>query len=232
LLESDVPLRVASLDLRIAELRAQRDGAEVRASFDGTVYKTAARSGERVRSGDAVVWFADLERPRVRANVDQVDLGRVRVGQKARITSNAYRDRSWSAEIEELIPNVVKKQSRFVAEVLAPVAAPATGLLPGMSVDVEIVVDAVPDALQIPSEALFRDEEGAFVYRVDDDRVRVTRVLVGRSTVGSVEVLRGLSEGDRVVLGPVTLGDGALVKSEQSKPSVPKQPPVGARDGD
>ena len=127
-----------------------------------------------------MVWFADLERPRVRANVDQVDLGRVRVGQKARITSNAYRDRSWSAEIEELIPNVVKKQSRFVAEVLAPVAAPATGLLPGMSVDVEIVVDAVPDALQIPSEALFRDEEGAFVYRVDDDRVRVTPRLGGK----------------------------------------------------
>ena len=227
-LESEVPLRIASLDLRIAELRAQRDGAEVRADFDGTVYKTAARSGERVRSGDAVVWFADLERPRVRANVDQVDLGRVRVGQTIQITSNAYPGRSWSAEIEELIPNVVKKQSRFVAEALAPVRAPATGLLPGMGVDVEIAVDSVPDALQIPSEALFSDEAGAFVYRLDDDRVHVTRVALGRSTVDSVEVLEGLSERDRVVLGPVTLRDGERVTWVESA----RRPPlVGARQG-
>ena len=227
-LESEVPLRIASLDLRIAELRAQRDGAEVRADFDGTVYKTAARSGERVRSGDAVVWFADLTRPRVRANVDQVDLGRVRVGQTIQITSNAYPGRSWSAEIEELIPNVVKKQSRFVAEALAPVRAPATGLLPGMGVDVEIAVDSVPDALQIPSEALFSDEAGAFVYRLDDDRVHVTRVALGRSTVDSVEVLEGLSERDRVVLGPVTLRDGARVTWVES---ARRPPQVGARDG-
>ena len=224
-LEAEVPLRTAALDLRIAELRAQRDGAEVRASFDGTVYKTSARPGERVRSGDAVVWFADLTRPRVRANVDQVDLGRVRIGQVVQITSNAYPDRTRSAEIEQLIPNVVKKQSRFVAEALAPVAAPATGLLPGMGVDVEIAVDAVPDALQIPSDALLRDGEGSFVYRVDGDRVRVRRVLVGRSTVGSVEVVEGLAAGDQVVVGPFSLRDGERV-------TLAKTPQVGARDGD
>ena len=211
-LESEVPLRVASLELRIADLRAKRDGAELRAPFDGIVYQTSAKRGQRVRSGDAVVWFADLERLRVRANIDQVDLGRVGIGQEIRISSNAYPGRSWSAHIEELIPNVVKKQSRHVAEALAKIEPPAAGLVPGMNVDVEIAVLAVSRALQVPSEAIFTDERGAFVYRLEDDRVRRTRVSVGRSTLDTIEIEAGLAANDRVVVGPVAgLRDGERV---------------------
>jgi len=225
-LSSEVPLRVASLDLRIAELRAKSAGSEVRAQFDGTVYRAAAKPGQRVRSGDPVVWFADLARPRVRVNVDQVDLGRVKVGQPVQITSNAYPEKSWSARIEQLIPNVVKKESRRVAEALAEVEAPASGLLPGMSVDVEIAIKTVSDAIQVPSEAIYTDELGAFVYRVDGDRVNVTRVAVGRSGLDSVEIMGGLAAQDRVVVGRAAgLRDGERIDAALV-------PAVGARDGD
>ena len=213
-LQSEVPLRVASLDLRITELRAQRDGAQVRAAFDGVVYKTAAKRGQRVRSGDAIVWFADLKRLRVRVNVDQVDLGRVQLGQRVRITSNAYPGRAWSARIEQLIPNVVKKESRFVAEALAQVEPPVAGLVPGMSVDIEVAIEAVSDALQIPSEAIFADERGSFVYRVAEDRVHRTRVEVGRSTVDAIEIVAGLEAGARIV----TPGASARALLAQSCP--------------
>ena len=52
----------------------------MRAPFAGTIYKTQAKKGEMVRLGDPLLWLADLEHLRVRANVDQVDLGRVRAG--------------------------------------------------------------------------------------------------------------------------------------------------------
>lgn len=231
-LRSEVPLRVASLDLRIAELRAQRDGAELRAAFDGIVYKTDAKRGQQVRAGDAIVWFADLERLRIRANIDQVDLGRVRVGQALRITSNAYPGRSWPAQIVELIPNVVKKQSRFVAEALATVEPPAAGLMPGMMVDLEIAIEAVPDALQVPSEAILSDERGAFVYRLEEGRLRQTRVELGRSTALNSEVVAGLADGDLVVIGsPVGLRDGepaeprfVQLADSPNPPNAPGQP--------
>lgn len=211
-LEREVPLRVASLRLRIAELTAQRDEAEVRAPFAGTVYRTDAKRGEAVRVGDRVLWFADLERLQVRANVDQVDLGSVGVGQIVRISSNAYPDRSWSATVSEMIPNVVMKQSRYVAEGLARVAPPTDGLVPGMTVDVEVTAEAVADALQLPSDAVFNDAAGTFVYRVNDNRVHQTRVSVGRTTVTTVEILSGVDEDDEVVVGPVSgLEDGAKV---------------------
>ena len=77
-----MPLRVAALDKRIAELRAQQQASVVRAPFAGTIYKTQAKKGEMVRLGDPLLWLADLEHLRVRANVDQVDLGRVSPGSR------------------------------------------------------------------------------------------------------------------------------------------------------
>ncbi len=208
-LETEVPLRVEALDHEIAEWEARRSASEVRAPFAGTVYRTDAKRGQTVQLGDPVLHFADLQRLRIRANVDQVDLGRVEVGQPVRIASNAYPGRTWKARMAEIVPNVVLKESRRVAEGLAEVAPPSEGLVPGMTVDVEILVDASPGALQVPAEAVFSDAAGSFVYLVDEGRIRETRVRLGRSTVATVEVIEGLSEEDPVVLGPlVDLKDG------------------------
>ena len=139
-LEHDVPLRVAALDMRIAELRAQREASVVRAPFAGTIYKTQAKKGEMVRLGDPLLWLADLEHLRVRANVDQVDLGRVRPGQPIRVTANAFPGRAWTGTVSDVVPHVVVKESRSVSEGLARLDPPTDGLVPGMTVDVEIVV--------------------------------------------------------------------------------------------
>lgn len=215
-LERDVPLRVGSLDLRIQELQGQLEAAVVRAPFAGTVYDTAVKRDQTLRAGDPVLHFADLDRLRVRANVDQVDLGRVAVGQEVHIGSNAYPQREWAARISELIPHVVLKDSRFVAEALAAVQPPATGLVPGMTVDVDVLVDSVPDALQVPAEAIFVDDEGSYVYRIEGNRVHRVPVAVGRSTAATVEVTEGLRPQDRVAVGAVEgLVDGARVEVKQ-----------------
>ena len=214
-LEHDVPLRVKSLDHRISELEARSQAAVVKAPFAGTVYRTDAKRGETVRVGDRVLYFADLDRLRVRANVDQVDLGRVKVDQPVRIASNEYPGRLWQARMAELIPNVVLKESRRVAEGLAEVTPPSEGLVPGMTVDVEILVDASPQALQVPVEAVFSRPGGSFVYRLEEGRVHETPVRIGRSTVSTVEILEGLDPEDVVILGPLAgLEDGDAVNAK------------------
>jgi RND family efflux transporter MFP subunit len=214
-LEREVPLRAASLQLQIQELRAQRDAATVTAPFEGTVYRTSFKKGEIVRIGDPILWLADLSKLRVRTNVDQVDLGRVRPGQRIRITSNAYPKRSWSAVVSELVPHVVVVDNRSVSEGLALVQPPTGGLVPGMNVDVDIIVDEVSDALRVPATAVYSADGAPFVYRVARGRVQRTPVVLGRSSVTAVEILDGL-EVDDVVVAVTTngLSDGSRVDAE------------------
>ena len=213
-LEEEVPLRVASLDLRIEELEAQQASAEVRAPFDGTVYRTVRRKGQAVQVGDPILWIADLERLRVRANIDQVDLGRVKAGQRVRITSNAFSDRSWSGLVSEVTPHVVVRESRSISEGLARVEPPTEGLVPGMNVDVEIVVAESARALQVPAEAVFREGGTPFVFRIQRGRARRSPVTLGLETVTAVEVVEGLEPDDRVVVGPLRgIEDGDRVEA-------------------
>jgi HlyD family secretion protein len=211
-LEVQVPLQVSSLDLRIEELEAQKESAVVRARFAGTVYRTVAEKGEMVRVGDPILRIADLDRLRVRANIDQVDLGRVHEGQAVTIMANAFPGRSWSGRVTEVVPNVVVKANRSVSESLAAIEPPTNGLVPGMTVDVEILVAAAADVLQIPTEAIFMQGSDPFVYRLTGHRVDVTPIQIGLTSVTAAEITGGLAEGDVVVLGPVRgLEDGMRV---------------------
>ena len=221
-LKREVPLRVASLDLRIQDLSAQREAATLEAPFSGTVYRTEFKKGEMVHIGDPILWLADLTRLRVRANIDQVDLGRVRAEQRMRITSNAYPDRSWSARVSELVPHVIVRDNRSVSEGLALVDPPTDGLVPGMNVDVDVIVDDVPDALQIPATAVYTEDGRPFVYRIAEGRALWTPVTLGRSSIGAVEILGGLQVKDQVIVGSSNgLRDGSRVEA--------KTPNVAAR---
>jgi HlyD family secretion protein len=216
-LEHEVPLRLASLDLRIKELEAQLEGAVVTAPVTGTIYRTDAKAGKMVQAGELIMWIADLERLRVRANVDQVDLGRVAANQSVRILTNAFPGRSWHGQVTEVVPHVKMKDNRAVSEALVVVTPPAEGLVPGMTVDVEIVVAEAEGALQVPAEAIFHNGTGQFVYRVDGGRVREAPVRVGLASASAAEVAEGLEAGDFVVLGPVQgLRDGMRVNARRS----------------
>ncbi|MGH7786022.1 MAG: efflux RND transporter periplasmic adaptor subunit [Candidatus Binatia bacterium] len=219
-LERDVPLRVASLESRIKELRSQRDATAVRAPFGGTVYKTQVKKGAMVRLGDLLLQIADLEHLRVRANIDQVDLGRVQPGQPVRVSANAFPGRTWSGVMTEIVPNVVVKESRSVAEALARLEPPMDGLVPGMTVDVEIVVAEAADALQVPADAVTTQAGASTVYRLDGNRVRILPVQLGLTSVTASQITSGLAEGDLVVIGPVeALHDGMRVEAMPNAPA-------------
>ena len=212
-LAREVPLRLDSLDLRIRELSGQQRAAEMAAPVSGTVYRTDAKKGQMVRVGDPLLAVADLGRLRVRTNVDQVDLGRVRPGARVQVTSNAYPGRSWNGRVSDVVPHVVVKESRAVSESLAVLEPPTEGLVPGMTVDVEIIVAESPDAVQVPADAVVSRGGGLLVFKLDGSRVRAMPVKLGLSSVTATEVLEGLSPGDLVVVGGAQgLEDGASVE--------------------
>lgn len=212
-LSREVPLRLDALDLRIRELSEQQRAAQTASPVSGTVYRTDAKKGQMVRAGDPLLAIADLAHLRVRANVDQVDLGRVGPGARVHVTSNAYPGRSFAGRVSEVVPSVVVKESRAVSETLAVLDPPTGGLVPGMTVDLEIIVAESPDTLQVPADAVVRRGSETLVFKVDGSRVRATPVRVGLSSVTAAQVLEGLAAGDLVVVGgDQGLEDGARVE--------------------
>ena len=99
--------------------------------------------------------------------------------QRMRITSNAYPDRSWSARVSEVVPHVVVRDNRSVSEGLALVDPPTDGLVPGMNVDVDIIVTKSADALQVPAAAVYTENGSPFVYRIAEGRALWTPVTLG-----------------------------------------------------
>ena len=118
--------------------------------------------------------------------------------------------------------NVVVKESRAVSESLAVLDPPNDGLVPGMTVDVEIIVAEAPDAIQVPADAVVSRGGETLVYKLDGSRVRATPVKIGLASVTATEVLEGLAPGDVVVVvGAQGLVDGARVDVRRADARAP-----------
>lgn len=222
--------RRATLDLKRAGLDAERARNEVRAleekvrsadvtaPADGTLYLLPVRVGQYVIVGDLVAELADLRRMRLRAFVDEPELGRVAQGQAVEITWDAAPGRSWTGRTEQIPKTVVARGARSVGEVVCSVENEKLELLPNINVNVRIRVGQRTGALVVPRAAVRGEGADRFVYVVEGDRLRKRPIRLGVAGTAMYEVLEGLAEGDRVaVSSEVVLRDGMEVRAVEQK---------------
>ena len=220
----------ASLDEKSDSLRAQEAEEEVHllenklrsatvtSDVDGTLYSFPLREGDFVRVGDVLAEIADLRKVRLRAFVDESDLGQLKQDQDVKITWDAIPDMQWNGKTQQIPRQVLTRGTRSVGEVLCSVNNDKLELLPNVNVDVRILVQQSRDALVIPRGAV-RTEQGAhFAYVLDGDRLRRHEVSLGIANSTSYEVVSGLSEGDLVALSSnADLHDGSQVRPSETK---------------
>jgi HlyD family secretion protein len=161
-----------------------------------------------------VIEILDNDSIYVSAPLDEVDVGRVRVGPPVRITLDAYPGRSFPGHVARVAPYVLdlEEQNRTVEiEVEFDDAGFASTLLPGTSADVEVILDEVHDVLRIPSYALV---EGKRVLVVRDGVLVAVEVETGLSNWQFTEVRGGLSADELVVvsLDRVEVQEGAITE--------------------
>jgi RND family efflux transporter MFP subunit len=184
----------------------------VRAPSDGLVYNLPRRIGESVEEGQLVASVADPDRLRVRVRVDQPDLPRVAVGQRLVVTFDGLPERKWGGRVTLVSPGLRSVEGRQVGEVLGEIADPTSQLPPNASVNVQIVVGEKKAALVVPRGALNHDGEKRFVWLLQNGRARRRDVGVGLIGLTEVEIVKGLSEGERVLMaGAVPLSEGLRV---------------------
>ena len=184
--------------------------------FAGMAYNLPVKKDTFVAAGDLLVQVADLHRVRVRAFVDEPEIGRLQKGQPVEITWDALPGRSWKGNIEYLPTNVVQHGTRMVGEVTCVLDNSDLKLLPNTNVAVAVIQARHDNALTVPREAVRQDADGKYVFLVDGGKLRRRNVQTGVSNLTRVEITSGLPDDAVIVLGAVNiqpLRDGMPVKN-------------------
>jgi len=197
--------QVSVSESRIDAARATLERTLLRAPFAGTVAEINGEIGEFVTPSPVgiptppAVDVVDSSCIYITAPIDEVDAPRVREGMPARVTLDAFRDRSFKAHVRRVAPYVIdtEKQARTV-EVEAEIDELGDALLlPGYSADVEVILAERADVLRVPTRALI---EGKRVYVLEDGTVRSREVTTGIGNWEFTEVTAGIDAGARVVV--------------------------------
>ncbi|HEU4413397.1 MAG TPA: efflux RND transporter periplasmic adaptor subunit [Candidatus Angelobacter sp.] len=213
---------VAKVEASAAEARAAYAAAEdllkhanVTAPFAGTVYQLPVKRGAYVASGDLLVQVANLEKVRVRAFVDEPEIGRLARGQQVEIRWDAIPGRTWNGSLTRVPTSVTMVGTRTVGEITSEIDNSDRKLLPNVNVNVSIVAARHDNALTVSREAVHDVDGKRYVYRIVDDRIQAQEVQTGISSLTRVEITRGVTDGTEVALGAINaqpLRNGMEVK--------------------
>jgi HlyD family secretion protein len=197
----------------VRDLAEKVNSARAIAPADGTLYSLPVHVGDFVHAGDLLGEMADLHKVRVRAFIDEPELGSLEENQTVEITWDALPDRVWTGHTEMVPKEVVPHGTRSVGELLCSVDNDKLELIPNITVDVHILLRERPNVLVVPRGAVAIDGKRRYVYVVEDNRLHQREIHVGIATPVSYEVISGVDEGDQVALpGEVQLKDKMKIR--------------------
>jgi HlyD family secretion protein len=183
------------------------------APLDGTLYSLPIHPGDFVKEGDLLAEMADMHHVRVRAFIDEPELGQIDLNQTVEIFWDAHPDRVWSGRTEVVPKQVVAHGTRNVGELLCSVSNDHLDLIPNTTVDVRIHISERPSVIAVPRGAVFIDGSKRFVFVVQGDRLHRRDITVGIANPTTIEVVSGLQNGDVVALpGEVSLKENLHIR--------------------
>jgi HlyD family secretion protein len=209
-------LQVQELQSQVAALAEKVQQGRITAPADGMLYSLPAKAGDYVKVGDLLLEMADLHKVRVRAFIDEPELGALEPNQQVKITWDALPNKSWVGKTEIIPKQVVPRGSRSVGELLCAVNNDKLELLPNINVNVRINSRERMNVLSVPRGAVEALGGRRYVFVVKDNQLGVGRstlekreISVGIADATNYEVVSGLKEGELVALpGDVDLRDG------------------------
>jgi HlyD family secretion protein len=207
-------VRVAEARLRQAEAAQRAAEVElakrtVRAPFAGVVVQRAVEPGQAVAPGVGLLTVASLAGAELLVETDENNLRRLRPGQRATVIAPAYADRPFAATLRQIGPEV--DYARGVVPLRLDPAALPDYARPNMTVDVNVEVARLPDALTVPAGAIVERNGRAAVLVVEGGRVREVPVrVVGRNPDRAA--VDGLAADAQVVARPGEVSPGQAVR--------------------
>ncbi|MFZ0284975.1 MAG: efflux RND transporter periplasmic adaptor subunit [Terriglobales bacterium] len=195
----------------LKQLQEQLSYTDIVSPIDGIVLSRDVQLGDAVSSilvlgssATLVMTLGDTSEVYVKGKVDESDIGKVYLGQPARIKVESFKDKTFYGKVTKISPMGVEKDNVTTFEVRVSINNPGGELKAEMTANAEIILDEHKNVLQIPEGAIMYDKDKKASVDVPDpkakDGMRKVAVNIGISNGAKTELLSGLREGDQVVL--------------------------------
>ncbi|MBP3448607.1 MAG: efflux RND transporter periplasmic adaptor subunit [Clostridia bacterium] len=246
----------SSLSLREAQLSLenqyeQLENYNITSPINGTVIQKNSKQGDildNTNNTKVMATIADMSKILFEMSVDELDISKIKVGQTAVITADALEDKVFSGYVETV--SVIGTSSNGVTTYpVTVVVNEPEGLIPGMNVSADIIVEKKENVVRIPASALMRGNQVAvqlkdgekapekvpadggempknskMMMNTAPDGFKLVKVKVGLSNEDYVEIMEGISEGDVV---KVTAEDAPSASIFQNMGAMPQGMPSG-----
>jgi len=175
--------------------------ADLSSPVNGTVTSVSKREGENIIAyTTAIATVADLKKPIFETELDENDIGKTKIGQKAKITIDAYPDKEFEGEIWQIEAQITKTSvGTNVIKVKIKLNSFDSPLIIGLGGDSEIKTNEVKNVLAVPQSAVFEENTKKFVYVVESGKAKKIEVETGLESQDQIEIKSGISEGQIVI---------------------------------
>jgi HlyD family secretion protein len=203
--------QVVQDEANLRQLDEQLSYTDIVSPIDGIILSRDVEMGDAVSSilvlgsgATLVMTIGDTSQVYVKGKVDESDIGRVYLGQAARIKVESFKDKTFNGVVTKISPMGVEKDNVTTFEVRVSIQNPGGELKAEMTANAEIILEEHKSVLQIPEGAIIYDKDRNASVEVPDakgkDGQRKVAINIGISNGAKTEVLKGLNEGDQVIL--------------------------------
>jgi HlyD family secretion protein len=195
----------------LKQLEEQLGYTTISSPIDGIILSRDVEVGDAVSSilvlgstATLIMTEGDTSEVYVKGKVDESDIGKVYLGQPARIKVESFKDKTFNGKVTKISPMGVEKDNVTTFEVRVSINNPGGELKAAMTANAEIILEEHKNVLQIPEGSILYDKDKKASVEIPDERgkegKRKIAVNIGISNGAKTEVLGGLKEGDQVVL--------------------------------
>lgn len=203
--------QVAQAQASLKQLQDQLSYTIITSPMDGVVLSRDVEVGDAVSSilvlgstATLVMTIGDITQVYVQGKVDEADIGKVYLGQPARIKVESFKDKTFNGKVTKIAPLGVEKDNVTTFEVRVSIDNPGGELKANMTANAEILLEEHKDVLTVPEQAVIYDKERQASVEVPDPKQKKGRralpIVAGISNGTRTEVLSGIKLGDTVIL--------------------------------
>ena len=202
---------VKRAEATLLQLREQLSYTTIVSPIDGIVLSRDVEVGDAVSSilvmGSAstlVMTIGDTREVYVKGKVDESDIGKVYLGQPARIRVESFKDKTFLGKVTRIAPMGVEKDNVTTFEVRVSINNPGGELKAMMTANAEMILEEHKNVLNVPESSLIYDQNKSVSVEVPDpkakDGKRRVAVQAGISNGAKTEIVSGLKQGEQVIL--------------------------------
>ncbi|HEY5603909.1 MAG TPA: efflux RND transporter periplasmic adaptor subunit, partial [Gammaproteobacteria bacterium] len=219
--ESEVGLRSAKARLSVSEeevrsVKLSLENPRIVAPFAGTITARHVEVGQWVVPSETLFSLMDHSQREIEVRVDASDSGGIAVGQTVTLTSDAFPGLEWSESVSRLAAATSNVGNANTVNVYISLGSSAPSLRYGQQVDAEVRTAWNPSALKVPYGAIINRSGKTYVAVVQDNFVSLVEVETGIEDFTHVEIRKGVSLGQRIILAngvDIQEGDRIIIAS-------------------